>query len=44
MKQVNRIIIGLILLLFNINFAQEFNGYKYIIVRYLKYGVNGNDI
>ena len=44
MKQVNRIIIGLILLLFNINFAQEFNGYKYIIVRDLKYGVNGNDI
>lgn len=44
MKHINRIIIGLTLLLFNINFAQEFNGYKYIIVRDLKYEVNGNDI
>jgi hypothetical protein len=44
MKLINRIIIGLILFLFNINFAQEFNGYKYIIVRDLNYGVNGNDI
>lgn len=44
MKHINRIIIGLTLLLFNINFAQEFNGFKYVVVRNLDYGSQGKDI
>jgi hypothetical protein len=31
MKQINKIIIGLILILSNINFAQELDGYKYVV-------------
>ncbi len=37
MKQINRIIIGLILLLFNINFAQELNGFKYCSINDIVY-------
>ena len=32
MKQINRIIVALILILSNINFAQELDGYKYVVV------------
>jgi hypothetical protein len=32
MKQINKIIIGLILILSNMNFAQELDGYKYVVI------------
>ena len=43
MKNTHKILIVLMLLLSNINFAQEFNGYKYIVVSNLDYGVKGKD-
>lgn len=44
MKNTHKILIVLMLLLSNINFAQEFNGYKYIVISDLDYGVKGKDI
>jgi hypothetical protein len=43
MKKIHKTLIVLMLILSNINFAQEFNGYKYIVVSNLDYGVKGKD-
>lgn len=44
MKLIQRISILFMLLSYNINFAQEFNGYKYILIPNLDYGAKGKDI
>lgn len=44
MKTLNKIIFVIILFLTNINFAQDFDGYKYVIVVNLDYGAKGKDI
>ena len=43
MKLKFRILFLAMLLSTSINFAQEFNGYKYIVVGNLDYGVKGKD-
>lgn len=44
MKLAKTLIIVTILLSANINFAQEFNGYKYFVIGDIDYGVKGKDI
>ena len=43
MKKIHKILIVLMLIFSNSNFAQEFNGYKYIVVSNLDYGAQGKD-
>jgi hypothetical protein len=43
MKKIHKILIVLMLIFSNCNFAQEFNGYKYVVVSNIDYGAGGKD-